>query len=96
MTKASKGISGFTFLLMIIAGLLCSVPSYAEESEKTEQVEETIILVSKKQQQEIIDDTPGTSSTRKIIPVSSPAPSSQAHKPFNRLFILYQSLRLLD
>lgn len=97
MKKAVKNIGGLTVLLMLIAGLLCAVPSFAEESsqEKTESVEEIYLLVRSEERQ--VKTIKPDFSTQLFVDRTIASPGiSRGIRSFTKLYILYQSLCFYD
>ena len=93
--KTKYGLLG---MLVVLAAMLCSVPTYAEEpfQERNESVEEVLILVAKKQQEVNADHE---LSTTLLPPSQNRQSTGEVARGFvtpNRLYILYGSLRLYN
>lgn len=85
-------------ILVALSILVCYSPNYAEESfnEKTEQVEECVVLISKKQVPELLissDYLVNLDLNQKDLFITN---ETLAHSAKSKLFLLHESLRFCD
>ena len=93
--KTKYGLSG---MLIVLAAMLCSVPTYAEETfqERNESVEEVLILVAKKQQEVKANCVLSTTLSPPSEYRHSSGEVARGFVTLNRLYILYGTLRLYN